>query len=257
MINDVSELQLVRVPHPTNEAKVLFFRRWVDAFAHLRDHLLSQPECLAWQLIHPTFDRVVDMEDDEHRFRLVQEAKNTNGGAAQAVYEEYAKAVTIEIVASRQLGWHTSLDGSTMSLGVRGVLIVFEPDVVTAFIPGQGDPAATMATHTLPRDTIRMVRNRPMLSGRQADRKNEGRDRRQATHIEARWTPEQRCYYKVFRPAVQFVRSRYHRAYTYMRRHQRAHYGILKDVLPRMSQLTYDGWQDYCQRCEVRDQSDE
>jgi hypothetical protein len=70
------------------------------------------------------------------------------------------------------------------------------------------------------------------------------REDRKRLEIEERWTPVQRLYFRVFRPAVQFVRTAAYDASGMLRRPPRD-YGLLRWCLPRMSRLRLEDWLAY------------
>jgi hypothetical protein len=79
------ELDLVDIINPANGENVKLFKGWVKACEHLRDHVLSSPECEAWRLVVPEIDAVMDLDNDETRWRSVREAMQTSGAAAQSL----------------------------------------------------------------------------------------------------------------------------------------------------------------------------
>jgi hypothetical protein len=124
------------------------------------------------------------------------------------------------------------------------VLLVVGAAVVTAFLPGQGDPAATRRGQEAGPAATGLVREGGMRSGRpgrfQADEAE--RERRLRLDREAAWGRSERIYYRVFRPAVRFVRGCHHGQRDPLGRPLRNDYARLKDVLPPQSRLGYADW---------------
>jgi hypothetical protein len=121
----------------------------------------------------------------------------------------------------------------------------------TAFLPGQGDPLATGESRPTDASTAAITREAGMRSGRHGHRDREliERERLARQRREAAWTPAQRLYYRVFKPAVQFVKRCQHRCRDMLGRETRGDYALLKNVLPHLSQLKLDDWLAMRMRC--------
>ena len=141
-----------------------------------------------------------------------------------------------------RLGWKNWRGGVTIALGTEGILMVIANTLKTAFLPGQGDPEAVVSAAESggPRSDSPTPRTRGMRSGRGGvpGWTREDRDR---WHRQSDWSESQRLYYGVFRPAVQLIRSQYHRGLDVPGR-RLSDYGLLKAVLPPMSRLKYHDW---------------
>jgi hypothetical protein len=233
------ELVRGQVPHPARPGSyVAFFADLERALRHLGDHLLTAPECQGWALVLPALADHVDPHDAEARAAFFRRARSTHGVSAQAVFDLYREASARTASDAFLLNWHASDGPTTAALGTSGVLVLIDgPSVVTVYLPGQGDPAAVRASGEAGAGCLgreRQLMRRPEHRGR--------RERQEQERREARRSPEERLYYDVFRPAVQFLRKRYHRSWTLdgERRHDDA---LLKKVLPPMSRLGLEGWQ--------------
>lgn len=231
--NQSKELFRGVVPHPAEPTReVSFFADWQRAVTHLIDHVLTSPECEAWAIVTPQLAQCVELTDSLSRTRLAQSARATNGASVQAVFNLYQCAAA---EASRQayvLGWFAQNAGCFVALGLNGVFVLIDRNVVvTTYLPGQGSPEAVSQP-----DAGRHLRRErhPM---RRVVPPDEGRRRREAT-----WTDEERLFYRVFRPAVQFIRSRHHRARGLDGRLRKFDAALLKDRLPPMSELGLDSW---------------
>jgi hypothetical protein len=219
---------------------VAFFADLERALRHLGDHMLAAPECAAWCLVLPDLADHIDPEDANSREAYFRQARATRGVSAQPVFDLYRAASARAAGEAFLLNWHATDGRTTVALGTAGVLVLIDgPSVTTVYLPGQGNPAAVRASREAEPD--RLGRERRLM--RRSDRRPAGERRRQARR-EARRSAEEGLYYGVFRPAVQFLRRRYHQSYTLdgVRRYDDA---LLKGVLPPMSRLGLAGWQGY------------
>lgn len=252
-------LQLGCIPHPASPSRqVPFFRNWCTAVEHLRDHLLTAPECFAWAIVAPDYRSLVDPDDAEGRFRYVEQARTSQGASAQALYDLYRETSALDARDAATLHWFVSVDSLTVGVGTSGICLLIEESVLTAFLPGQGDPQATLTAKgkrtcsgdALPRG---LPRERGMRSGRGrtgrpdlSPREQMARERRQAT-----WSELQRIYYEAFRPSIQYIRQAHHAHRDMLGRSIVNDYARLKDVLPRRKQLQYEHWRAL--RCKCRE----
>jgi hypothetical protein len=188
---------------------------------------MAEPDCL------PPAD------DEAARQALVEQGMATAGLAVQELFEHYAGAVRQASHDAAVLTWHASEGTVTVGLGTTGVLLLIDGGVArTAFLPGQGDAdAVRLAADGGP---ALLPRERGMRPPRGTARRPR-EDRRYLRRQES-WSATERLYYLVFRPAVQFIRSRYHHYRDASGRLLRCDYALLKPVLPAMSELTLEMW---------------
>jgi hypothetical protein len=248
----IDGLNLGTVAHPASPGQaVSFFANWQSAWQHLRDHLLTAPECLAWQLVSPAYPQIVNPQDPDARWSFSEQARTTEGRTAQPLYDLYLAAVSQDTQDSIVLGWCRGSGHITVCLGTSGILAMYtERAVITAFLPDQGSGQATRAgqqaelSRGLPREG-------GMRAGRVGRRSRESieRDQQLRQQREAAWSAAQRLYHRVFKPAVQFVKHCHHRNRDLYGRLIRGDYALLKDVLPHLSQLKYEHWVLLRQRC--------
>ena len=59
---------------------------------------------------------------------------------------------------------------------------------------------------------------------------------------ETSWTPDERLYYRVFRPAVKFIRKCHYYDGKFRAEDSGSHYGLLKRCLPGMKALSLNNW---------------
>ncbi len=254
--NDQLRLNSIQAPHIASAA-IMVFADWQAAVTHLRDHLLATPECEAWAIVIPTYREIVDSAPDS-RWRYAQAAGKSNGIAAQKLYDSFSDTVALENMDAGSLGWCKGSGVTTVTLGSSGVLTVIEqpngiaPVIRTAFLPGQGDAGIVTASHSLPALGWGLRREGGMTSGRpgraKAGSKREDRARQQR---EQEYDDSERLYYRVFRPAVQFIRERAHLQRDMLGKLRRCDYALLKDVLPPLSQLKLNDWRARRDSCRT------
>jgi hypothetical protein len=239
------------MPHPADPARtVRIFDTWELACDHLQSHLLTEPECRAWALVIPEIRDLVELEEPESRWAYYQRAKLTEGGAAQKLYDAFSQSVRTAAGEAHRLRWFASRPASsaktvTVALGTAGILMVVETWLVTAFLPGQGDPQAVREQQErggIRKDVADSARP-GIRSGRSGRTGPKDHGERARLTRQGSWSESEKLYYLVFKPAVQFIRSQYYDELGSRGEHHRGDYGLLKDVLPRMSQLGYDQWQ--------------
>lgn len=276
-------LQLVSVKDPSGGASIDVFGNPSTALGHVRDHLLTAPECEGWVLVSPKYRDVVDPADGDARWRLGVEADGGGGEATGRMYKLYAEAIGEALREAWRLAWWVGFEdveaavresgvassgarsGASAALGTSGVLVMFERRhglrrvVVTAYLPGLGTAALVERSRQgatglsgLPREAghgMRSSRNR--CGGPTGTREDRDRVRR-----ESAWTREQRLFFRVFRPALRFVRrSRFH-ASDPMRRDvgrdgPSNEYALLRSKLPSVRSLTFERWTAERQRAGV------
>jgi len=244
-------LRLGAVPHPAQAgAQVPFFSDWQSACQHLRDHLLTAPECLGWLQVAPEYGQILNPNDGDARWSYSEQAAASAGRTAQALYDLYRSAVSRDAGDAAVLGWHRSRERTTVCLGTSGIVTIIEQTVRTAFLPGQGTPEGTLAGRE-PDQQQGLPRERGMRSGRpgRRDQKMSDRDRQVREQREAAWSRSQRLYYRVFKPAVQSVKQCHHRNRNMYGKLVRSDYALLKDALPHLSQFKYEDWAALRQRC--------
>lgn len=245
-------LQLRSIPHPARpREQVRFFGDLQQALGHLRDHVLTAPECEAWALVDARYLQLLDLSDGKARLRYARQAEASAGRSAQPLYDVYRDAVACDAEDAALLGWYRSQGTLTVALGTSGVLLLIDGPVRTAFLPGQGDPSATRQSERTEGLRLAIVRERGMRSGRHGRGGSESweRDRQVRARREAAWSPDQRLYYRVFKPAVQFVKRCQHRCRDMFGRLTRGDYALVKEAIPHLSQLKLDDWLRLRARC--------
>ena len=227
------------VPHPAEPGRsIAFFGNWERAVRHLIDHVLTAPECAAWAVVVPGLADHVDPADGLSRVGFAERAWKSQGASAQALFDLYRGEAAAASRQAHALGWHAADSTCSVALGTAGVLVLVEGGVVaTVYIPGQGSAAAVHASQTGTASAL--TRERRLMRRESAPREERQRRRR-----EEAWSPEEHLYHRVFRPAIQFIRGRYHLAYGLDGRVRHAD-ALLKPRLPRMSELGIDSWHTF------------
>jgi hypothetical protein len=244
-------LTLRTMPHPAESQRdVRIFADWQRACDHLRDHLLTAPECHAWALVAPAYRDLLDPADGDARWRYDHAAQASSGAAAQPLYDLYAAAIVRAAGDAARLHWVFTCERVTVALGTCGLLLVVGEAVQTAFLPGQGDAARTAAAGATT-DPAGLPREGGMRSGRPGryDPAEPERERRARAERERQMSPDQLLYYRVFRPAAQFVRKCHHRQRDLRGRLLPGDYALLKEVLPPQSRLKFADWQALRRPC--------
>jgi hypothetical protein len=235
-----TQLRRGQVPRPdAPDTPVPLFASWEQAVAHLGDHVLTVPECRGWALVLGDPDCLPPGVDAAARQALAERALATAGLAVQELFDLYAGAVRSASRDAALLGWHASEGAVTAGLGTAGLLLLIDGGVArTAFLPGQGDPE--VVRQAAQRGPAALPRERGMRPARGPGR--HPREEWRYLRRQQSWSADEQLYHLVFRPAVQFVRSRYHHYRDASGRLLRCDYALLKPVLPAMSELTLDGW---------------
>jgi hypothetical protein len=209
----------------------------------LRDHVLTAPECSAWAVVIPCLAETIGTDDADKRWNYAERAAADRGASAQPLYDLYCEAIALDSRDAAALHWFATPGSVTAAIGTSGILMLIEQELVTAFLPGQGSASATRAAQEEGREARGLPRERSMRSGRLGRKQHESpRESRRQQRREAGWTPQERLYYRVFRPAVQFVRRSHHRCRDMYGRLNRGEYALLKEVLPPSARLKYDDW---------------
>jgi len=231
-------LDLVWANHPAAPGfKVKVFQDSVAACVHLRDHLLSRPECRGWGLVDSRLGELVDLDNPGLRWKLACETMDIDGPAAQELYDIYSGNVARELRDAAELGWHATKDGTTVALGTSGILVVIKGRIIkTAFLPGLSTPAGVVKTS---------ARGKKSLPRERADRRSRARRKRNSKGNwgkEALRTPSEQLYYEVFRPSVKHIRRNHYHDGKALGEEPANHYALLKECLPSMKALSLTGW---------------
>ncbi|GIW92472.1 MAG: hypothetical protein KatS3mg110_0513 [Pirellulaceae bacterium] len=207
------------------------------AVEHIREHLLDEREAAAWVCVLDPHGAVIDAISDPHsRNRLYHEC-GRQVEALRLLYEAYTKVIESNLRDACWLHWkYVERRGAGwlgVALGTCGLLMVAENGtIVTAFFPRQPEPDGPVRRG-----------KRHMRGGTQP--------KESLKEYEARWTNEERIYYRVFRPAFRFVRAAQEEWFAQIGwlRPRNTDYALLKDKLPPVAHMTLVTWREYRKKC--------
>lgn len=251
-------LKLTSFANPRNPHRVAVFRQTDHALDHIRDHLLTAPECDAWALIHSGLSTIIP-QDPKQRWKLYESAVQSRGTSVQELYDDFAALIEEASSVSSALNWWVQQGTVTAGLSKLGVLVLLDfnepgaavPEVVrTAFLPGQGSREKTRESKNRPAEGTGLMRegaSRGMRNGARRKWTRKGSEARRQAARRTRWSVEQRIFFDVFRPAVQTIRDSYwdSNARRARKRGTEQHeYALLKKELPPNSELGFDDWRE-------------
>ena len=249
-------LKLTTFTNPWSKKNVAVFRNLDRALIHIRDHLLSEPECDGWALIDAKLEKEIPGVSKQ-RWSLYKSAVASDGTKVQSLYNEFASSIARATADSKRLGWCIQQGTVTAGLSKHGVLVLLDyvdprsstPEIVrTAFLPGQGSSESTRASRDRPSSDTGLGRERAgrkMRSGARKKWARKGREVRQHEARRTKWSVDERIFFDIFRPALQAIhRSRWDSSATGARQQQRERheYALLKPKLPRTSNLEFNDW---------------
>lgn len=251
-------LQLNSFLHPIYQEPVFVYLDWETALRHLRDHLLTAPECYAWSLLCPEIHAILTPEESDDRWSFQREAERSQGATAQGLYDIYVTFLQRVLWEAHHAGWFLEAERSASLTSSPSVLYALSPSGVfaiversfesssfllkTAYIPGQGDRLRLLQMDFSQRTLLGQGLPREGAVS-PAPPQDDFRDILRRQKREARWSVEQTIFYRIFRPALTFLRnrtpdiqdpiSRYHEGSIYLE---------FKRLLPRSSQFSLEGW---------------
>lgn len=208
-----------------------------SASEHIAKHLLGAEEANRWKFVIPAIiEHLGDIGEDRERHRLYNSLRREE--VLKILYELYCRSIELNLQDACKLGWYGARRSGGgwvgVALGTSGVLIVAEHGViVTAFLPkksdgGGGEPGG---------------RRHRMRGGKAPEHAPE-------RHTQ-RWCAAEWLYYRVFRPALQFVRRAVYEPIPpgVDPNARRNDYWILKDCVPVVRSVKYDDWVELRQTC--------
>ena len=179
----------------------------------------------------------MELRDTLARRAYHERAERSRGATAQNLYDLFCRSVRQASRDSFRLRWFAETIGTrgqavTLAIGTAGVLLVVENWLKTAFLPGQGDAQAVLDQRESrgPRGESPRAGRRGMRPDVPGDSPGRDREDREQRRREEAWNDGQKLYYKVFRPAVQFVRSHYEIEFDARGERKRGEYGLLKSA---------------------------
>lgn len=255
-------LQMRTIPAPAGMvAPAQVYSSPAATVSHLLNHVLLAPECHGWELILPDWALLLGAEGTTERHNFRARLTQTAGTSAQELYDDQTAALAQDLRDGEMLGWRGEQDHTVVCFGSRGILLVFERTgqpvartvLVTAFLPGLGDPsevAAAQRDNRPRRPTAReSCRRRRCLGGGW----DHPRDQRDRVRREGRWTRAEAFFYRVFRPACRFLRGEYVAARDLDGLPLVRHYHLVYPHLPNVSRMDPADWVAIRCRCGHRE----
>lgn len=250
-------LRLTTVALPGHEATALVHGTSGDAAWHLSNHVLVEPECFAWGYILPDWKDTLDTAPPSARHYHRTQIRHTDGSSGQRLYDDYAAAIAADAADAVRLRWWARWDPPPMTtpppppigkkskrpdcksdglpraarpvvvaIGLRALLMVFEKEpggwvLKTAFVPGQGDPKEIAQADREHRPRSNTPPRVPR--GHRPD---------ETAALDEKWSDDQWYYYRVFRPALKFVRRQREDIRGANDEQLGRHYGLLNPRIP-------------------------
>jgi len=112
-------LSLAKIASPVDGQERQFFTDWNAACRHLKDHVLSSPECEGWRTVMPEMDTVADWDDWDALQEYVGRAQASQGMTAQGLYDLYAQTASNDCRDAQQLKWYAAQEGVLVALGPK------------------------------------------------------------------------------------------------------------------------------------------
>lgn len=229
---------------------------------HLNDHVLTPSESYSWGIVWKGEIQFLEESDNgdntcyRMRVELFDDMAGEHSLALSDLMNRYLTTANDLFTQSQRLGWRVQALRVAACINSSGVVGVFETGasttiVKTVFIPGFGTADGTLQSQkadSSPHDRVSASgfnsRGSAMRGadsrGRQSDHRDSRRggiQHRMRNRRAAAWNSDQRVYYLVFRPAIQFLRRLQLGSNACSR-----DVALLKSVLPMMSQLKINKW---------------
>ena len=206
--------------HPSGPVALHTSRdRYID---HVERHFASAPELAALRFAVPSIAAIDEFSSDRALIRALR--CNDSDERSINVLEGYARCVLTALDEAATLGWVVSpCEGTVITLSTSGLLCVIESGALRTMFFAGIESAETRA------DRCGLSTNELAAERRR----------------EATWTADELHFYRVFRPALQLIRSMPDDAAT----GRVSQYGALKRVLPSASALRFEGWCSFRARC--------
>ena len=250
-------LKIEKVKDPHDSSQVLLFRDTQSALKHIRDHLLTAPECDAWALI---FEHIQG-HDDEAEVSVVSADARIRQKISRQIFSDTSSAAPLYDLYQRVIcyalrGWRAHVASSAAAFSPLGVLVYMQDpqtrpaahktpvrEVTSAYLPGAGRPFSERAKtndgpllrREAPR-TMRKKRGGRAVSGREMREKRQRRDA---------MSPEARIFHEVFKESVRALRRRVINSGAHERARDPEHLLLDRELLsrlPRPGELSFEGW---------------
>lgn len=227
----------------TPNAVVRIFADAPSALTHIRDHLLTEPESTVWPLVQPRLWELGAWDQSGRCGRPSPARLEVGDEATSILYDLYADAIEEAYHDATRLGWIARDGEVTVAMGTSGLLLVLRRHCIcSAFLPGQGDPAATTLARVGRAETKRWIPRKDTMRPGRGERVLHPRERARRRERHEQWNAEQKLFFDVFRIALQFVWTRQLTNRDF-RSQTREDYALLKNCLPRRGACNYPVWQ--------------
>lgn len=206
-------MEPMNIPLPIESVPIArFFANRSSIVTHMSNHLFVHPEAQAWAAILPQWhDLLVDAtRRHNEQARLAQ----TEGASHCDLYWLWSQAIEQEIREAHRLRWMACVRNNVLLFfGTRGILIVIEHSqnewiIRTAFIPGLGNPSETKQARSQcqPRRDYYRQTSAQYRRNRKFNQLHP-KENQQRVIRESNWSELEWYFYRVFRPAIQFLRK--------------------------------------------------
>lgn len=192
---------------------------------HLVNHVLTPDESHAWYVVWDENDLLLAPSQSglDQCFRLREKLRNINSIPSEEASilddqlgKRYEATIVESLQQSERLGWKVKNSWTQVGLSTKGVYYVVSLDrgkpnsIITGFIPGFGTSAGVRESQGFTEDPhIRTRANSRTRRQRNNESSNghKSLQQRTADRRSKNWTIQERQYYLVFRPVIQFIRG--------------------------------------------------
>ena len=133
-----------------------FFRNSEALWKHLRDHLLTRPECSYWRSINTRLLDLIPGGKDARETLVLELKKQTDSGLLRAhpLSKGYASECQKTLAQAERLGWAREAEGNRyLAFGPSAVLILIQDGfLATAYFPCKWDGVTPQQDAILPRE---------------------------------------------------------------------------------------------------------
>jgi hypothetical protein len=217
---------------------------------HLINHVLTPEEAHAWYYIWQEDDsRLAPTPAGVDNCFQLRDSLHRNQELADSLTSRYLNSIAEQIKESLALQWTAQSNRRQVGFGLAGVFYVLAKDanqkytLRTAFVPGFGTSDGTASSQQKPDNPHARNRAASWMRGeRENQHPRQGRYsicQRSSEGRASQWNADQRLFFLVFRPAMQFLRG-----WNDWKQAKRLGMSDLKSKLPPMSRLKFDSWME-------------
>jgi len=217
---------------------------------HITLHVLTPEEAHAWYFIwRETDPRLAPTPEGVNSCFQIRSRLHDDDDLRDSFTAQYLMSISEQIQESVELEWTAETYWFQVGFSLSGVFYVLakasdrSEKLVTAYVPGFGTAAGTKQSREKPADPHARIRCTSWMRDRRetgrADRVEHSIAKRLTDRRVNKWNADQRLYFLVFRPAMQFLRG-----WQDWRRPDRLDMSSLQSRLPLMSQLKLESWME-------------